>query len=548
METMSQQIRILPDEIPCPQYLTQPLLNSALDNTNDGAMNKSDNTHSNNMPEEFIDMKGQPRRELKRELALNYNLEQVVSDLVDNSIDAGAKNVWIIYNEEEYNNHNSFYVAVIDDGNGIPDDKISSVMDFGAPREYDELELGKFGVGMKSSSLSQAKEVTLLSKTNSGPINLRRLSSEVVLELDRWTLIPALRDHMDTEAIAIAKSELASMDSGSAVVLEDMHKLKHRIGDDEHKDEYLDLEYGHIKDYLGLVFERYIEGTTLKRSNGEEEYRQVNLFFNGHTDAHKIEPLDPFRRDMQDGTVTGTLSKTFPVTMDDGETIHNIEMTIWITPNDKDRGDKYDKRMDRAARFSGISELQGIYVYRNARLIDFPGWKKILKHDPHMTCLRWELHFPPSLDDVFQLDPSKREVQLPRTLFDQFTKISRTPFRWHQDDAKTANHRARARSRQGGKDKPKIPTTLPSSTPSSDPSSTTTSASSNTPANPAQPKGGGYTTPPPTPVSKVTIKKLEGSITGQLFVSERTEGNALQITLNTKHAMYKEFIEAMKQE
>ena len=131
------------------------------------------------MGEEFIDMQGQPIRELQRELALNYDLEQVVADLVDNSIDAGAENIEIIYNEEEYNNHRSFYVIVLDDGKGIPDDNISSVMNFGAPREYDELELGKFGVGMKSSSLSQAQEVTLLSKVQK-EINLRRLSAEVL--------------------------------------------------------------------------------------------------------------------------------------------------------------------------------------------------------------------------------------------------------------------------------------------------------------------------------------------------------------------------------
>ncbi|MFP6635741.1 MAG: ATP-binding protein, partial [Dehalococcoidia bacterium] len=112
---------------------------------------------------------------------------------------------------------------------------------------------GKFGVGMKSSSLSQAKEVTLLSKVEGGKTNLRRLSSEVILETDRWTLIPNLRDHMDTEAISIAKAELASLTSGSAVVLEDMHKLKHRIGDSEHREEYLNAEYGHIRDYLGCA-------------------------------------------------------------------------------------------------------------------------------------------------------------------------------------------------------------------------------------------------------------------------------------------------------
>tara|TARA_B100001250_G_scaffold394284_1_gene397988 strand:- start:164 stop:1714 length:1551 start_codon:yes stop_codon:yes gene_type:complete len=492
--------------------------------------------------EEFIDMVGQPRRELERELALNYNLEQVVADLVDNSIDAGAENVWVIYNEEEYNNRNSFFVAVIDDGKGIPDNKISSVMDFGAPREYDELELGKFGVGMKSSSLSQAREVTLLSKTEGSSINLRRLSSEVVIEKDAWTLIPKLRDHMHTEAISLAKRSIAELESGSAVVLEDMHKLKHRIGDGE-RESYLTDEYGHIKDYLGLVFERYIEGTALQRENGSKEFRKVNIFFNGKSEAHKIEKLDPFLREMKDGTSTGTLSKTIPMTLDDGNKIHKIELNIWITPNDTDRGQDYDARMKNAARDSGISELQGIYFYRNERLIDFPGWKKIVKHEPHATCVRWEMHFPPSLDDIFQLDPSKREIQLPRILFDQMTKISRTAFKWHMDDSKSINHRARAKIRQGGKDKPQTiaPPSTPPATPSPTPGATTGSTgSTGTPSKPDAWSARALT--------KVSIKKLEGSITGHLFVSERTDGDSLQITLNTKHGLYKAFIDAMKKE
>ena len=210
------------------------------------------------MSEEFIDMKGQPRRELERELALNYDLEQVVADLVDNSIDARAENVEVIYNEEEYNGRKSFYVIVLDDGKGIPNEGLNSVMNFGAPREYDELELGKFGVGMKSSSLSQAREVTLISKVKNGQVNLRRLSSEVVMEQDRWTLLPELRPHMKTRAIDIAMARLSERDSGSAIVLEDMHKLKYRVGNESNRDAYLQSEYGHIKDYLSLVFENYI--------------------------------------------------------------------------------------------------------------------------------------------------------------------------------------------------------------------------------------------------------------------------------------------------
>ncbi len=500
------------------------------------------------MSEEFIEMKGQPKRELERELALNYDLEQVVADLVDNSIDAGADNVWVIYNEEEYNNRRSYYVAVIDDGKGIPDDKISSVMDFGAPREYDELELGKFGVGMKSSSLSQAREITLISKTKNSDMNLRRLSAEIVNEKDKWMLLPNLREHMDTEAISVAKRELAQLESGSAVILEDMHKLHWRVGHEGKRDEYLSEEYGHIKNYLGMVFERYIRGTTLLKQDGSEVYRKVNLFFNGKSDANRIELLDPFLSDMEDGSVTGTLNREIYLDLDDGKRTHKIKLKIWITPSDVDRPDGYDDRLTSAGRDAGISEFQGLYFYRNDRLIDFPGWKKILKHEPHATCVRWEVHFPPSLDDVFQLDPSKREIKLPREIHDQMSKVSRTQYRWHMDDNKAMNHRARAKIRLNKKDKPRStsqPTQTPS-LPSGKPAKPGQTGSKNDPVVPSRPTK--TVEWPVIALTKVKIKKLEGSITGQLFVSERTDGDALQITLNTKHGLYKEFIEAMKKE
>ena len=152
--------------------------------------------------------------------------------------------------------------------------------------------------------------------------------------------------------------------------------------------------------------------------------------------------------------MTGTLSKELELSVDDGSKIHKIPVTIWITPNDKDRGKEYDDRMDRAARFSGISELQGMYIYRNNRLIDFPGKDSQTRSAHDMS--KMGSPFPPHLDHVFQLDPSKREIQLPRELFDAMTKISRTSYMWHPDDIKSSNHRARARERQGGKDKSRL--------------------------------------------------------------------------------------------
>ena len=61
-------------------------------------------------------MRGQPRRELAKEHAHGYELEEVVADLVDNSIDAGAENIRIVFAEEEYGNRKSFFLNVLSDG------------------------------------------------------------------------------------------------------------------------------------------------------------------------------------------------------------------------------------------------------------------------------------------------------------------------------------------------------------------------------------------------------------------------------------------------
>ncbi|PCH89025.1 MAG: hypothetical protein COB86_07405, partial [Dehalococcoidia bacterium] len=46
-------------------------------------------------------------------------LHHLVYEVVDNSIDAGADNVWIIFAEETYINKESFYLITVDDGSGI---------------------------------------------------------------------------------------------------------------------------------------------------------------------------------------------------------------------------------------------------------------------------------------------------------------------------------------------------------------------------------------------------------------------------------------------
>ena len=105
---------------------------------------------------------------------------------------------------------------------------------------------------------------------------------------DEWVLIPELEDHMNTDAISIAKRELAELESGTCIVLEDMHKLDNRIGTEASKSAYMDKEVVHIRDYLALCFERYIRGVTLRRNDGSTVERQVNIFLNGNDHINRI--------------------------------------------------------------------------------------------------------------------------------------------------------------------------------------------------------------------------------------------------------------------
>ena len=74
------------------------------------------------------------------------------------------------------NGPDNLYCIVLDDGDGIPEDNLRSIFSRGFDQEYDETELGSYGVGLKDSSLSQAYELTVFSKTLESPqIVIRRL-------------------------------------------------------------------------------------------------------------------------------------------------------------------------------------------------------------------------------------------------------------------------------------------------------------------------------------------------------------------------------------
>ena len=115
-----------------------------------------------------------------------------VAEIVDNSIDAEATHVEIICKEtlnHSTNRHTLEQIAVLDDGHGMSAFELRSALLFGdGTRGSHPKDIGKYGMGLPNSSLSQCKRVEVYSWQNSSTPSYSLIDVDVVLKGERVVL------------------------------------------------------------------------------------------------------------------------------------------------------------------------------------------------------------------------------------------------------------------------------------------------------------------------------------------------------------------------
>lgn len=118
---------------------------------------------------------------------IGYELPQAIADLVDNSIEAGADEIRV---DLQFEGEDS-WIRIADNGTGMDTDTIKESLRIGSIRDYGEDDLGKFGFGLKTASISQCRRVVVASR-----IALQRARIEArVFDLDhierenRWEVL-----------------------------------------------------------------------------------------------------------------------------------------------------------------------------------------------------------------------------------------------------------------------------------------------------------------------------------------------------------------------
>ena len=95
--------------------------------------------------------------------AFGYSLRTAIADLVDNSITAKSKNIWVHF---EWNGAGS-RITIKDDGDGLTEAALVTAMRPGNQSPLDDRapkDLGRFGLGLKTASFSQCRRLTVVSK------------------------------------------------------------------------------------------------------------------------------------------------------------------------------------------------------------------------------------------------------------------------------------------------------------------------------------------------------------------------------------------------
>jgi hypothetical protein len=324
--------------------------------------------------------------------ALGYSLESAIADLLDNSISASANNIDI-----QYRPWDNPYLYILDNGRGMLPDEITAAMRYGSRNPLDirdKNDLGRFGLGLKTASLSQCRCLTVISKKG-GILSGRRWDLDVISLRQDWILLQLDQSQMD-EIPGIG--DLITRDHGTLIIWHKLDRLTSGTASLEHS---FPTKMDDVRNHLSLVFHRYLAGETGQK--------RITMSIN----KQPISPIDPFL-----STKSEQVMDVEPFIVEG----QKITATPYILPHTS-RLSKED--LELLGGEDGLRRKQGFYVYRNRRLLVWGTWFRLLRQDELYKLARVKLDIPNSLDHLWTLDIRKSAATPPEIVRKNLDRIVR---------------------------------------------------------------------------------------------------------------------------
>lgn len=317
-----------------------------------------------------------------------YEFDTAVADIVDNSIAANAKKVQLFL-AADFNGNIRLLIA--DDGEGMDRRGLINAMQYGSKVRASAASLGKYGLGLKTASTAFCKRLSVISRANgAAPALMATWDLDHVAKVNKWSLL--LSETCDEEAVELLDA-IAPGKSGTVVLWENVDRLikdySNPAGSPAKK--ALQAREEALRHHLSMVYQRFLDPK-------DDRAQNVVIELNG-----KIVPSwDPFQRGLSELVAEEQMTTR----LDDGREASFI-VRAYILPR---REEFPDDKLAQAALLS--NNRQGIYIYRENRLIHDADWLGLYQKEPHLTLLRVEFSFDHRLDDAFHLDIKKSQILL----------------------------------------------------------------------------------------------------------------------------------------
>jgi len=296
-----------------------------------------------------------------------YEFNTAIADIIDNSIAAGASNVDVRFGADFIGN---ISVSVADDGCGMDRDGLINAMKYGSKRRADAASLGKFGLGLKTASTAFCKRLALVSRPDGQSAALRAAwDLDFLGQSNSWGLELASAAPHEVQLL----NESAQEKSGTVVIWEKVDRLlsDYTRPDGKPLKNALKRQEDSLREHIATVYQRFLDPTDARS-------RTLTIKLNGAP----VSAWDPF---CIAEVSAPAVDKTIPVQLPNGQSA-TFSIRAFILP----RKEEFSSTENRnAAKIS--NERQGVYVYRENRLIHGPDWLGMRKQRQHFQLWRRKL-------------------------------------------------------------------------------------------------------------------------------------------------------------
>ena len=308
--------------------------------------------------------------------SLGYSFPAAIADLIDNSVGAQATQIELLSTPGS-----DPYLIIMDNGCGMNQEKLYEAMRYGSRNPLEEREpndLGRFGLGLKSASLSQCRRLIVVTRQD-GVTSCFSWDIDYVLTTGAWML----KGYSEQEILSFPEIErFLERDNGTYVYLSEFDRIKEGTGNIA---ETFNKCLNETASHLALVFHRFIEDGLVITLN--------NL---------PIKARDPFLS----GNPARQKKKSIPIYINE----QKILLTPYILPH---LSKLSQEDLDKLGGKENLRNEQGFYVYRNRRLIIWGTWFRLERKDELNKLARVQVDIPNTLDYMWSIDVKKSTATLP---------------------------------------------------------------------------------------------------------------------------------------